>query len=334
MERKLILYQRRSRAEANFSIEGIFQTLLPLIRLSLDAELRIAPFFSTGIFSRIRIMIDAMKHPESVFHLTGDILFAGLLRRRSTVILAIHDCGFMSRSNSLKRWILEIFLLRLPVRRAAAVICGSEFTKKEIIHYLGRDPGNIFLIPDPVVLPLRYAPSAFNHEYPTILQVGTSPNKNLIRLAQALKGIACKLVILGVVDHEAKETLIENKIDHEAFAGVTPARVVELYEQCDIVAFCSTYEGFGLPIIEAQTSGRPVVTSKNMPMAEVAGDGAELVDPFDVQSIRDGILRVINDSEYRSQLVSAGLKNCKRFEAAHIANQYLEVYRLVMENRV
>ncbi len=91
-----------------------------------------------------------------------------------------------------------------------------------------------------------------------------------------------------------------------------------------MLVFVSTYEGFGLPILEAQAMGRPVVTSNIMSMPEVAGDGACLVDPCDVTILHQVLLRVINDSSYRNTLVRNGFENVKRFRskkiAAHIWN--------------
>ena len=70
-----------------------------------------------------------------------------------------------------------------------------------------------------------------------------------------------------------------------------------------MLTFVSTYEGFGLPILESQATGRPVVTSNVSSMPEVAGDAACLVNPYDADSIREGILRVINDDAYRKDLM-------------------------------
>jgi glycosyltransferase involved in cell wall biosynthesis len=99
------------------------------------------------------------------------------------------------------------------------------------------------------------------------------------------------------------------------------------------VVFASTYEGFGMPIVEANATGRPVVTSNIGPMPEVAGSAACLVDPFDCSSIREGIVRVIGDADYRSHLVAGGFENVKRFQADVIAAQYAAVYREVFLRR-
>jgi len=98
------------------------------------------------------------------------------------------------------------------------------------------------------------------------------------------------------------------------------------YRECDLVVFASSYEGFGLPILEANATGRPVVTSNVCSMPEVAGGAACLVDPFDVASIRAGVNRVLSDPAYRESLIVAGFENAKRFGAARIARAYADVY--------
>ena len=96
-----------------------------------------------------------------------------------------------------------------------------------------------------------------------------------------------------------------------------------------MLMFASTYEGFGLPIVEANAVGRPVVTSNLSPMPEVAADAACLVDPHDVGSIRVGVKRIINDGLYRESLVAAGYRNAQRFRPATVAGNYALLYRQV-----
>ena len=117
------------------------------------------------------------------------------------------------------------------------------------------------------------------------------------------------------------------KIEYSSAANLSVDEMVKEYINCDLCTFVSTYEGFGLPIVEAQATGRPVVTSNILSMPEVAGEAACLVDPFNVSSIRAGILKVINDSVYRDWLVQCGFENVKRFRPETIAKQYINVYR-------
>jgi len=108
--------------------------------------------------------------------------------------------------------------------------------------------------------------------------------------------------------------------------NLTYEEIIKCYEDCDILCFASTYEGFGMPIIEAQAVGRPVITSTVASMPEVAGEGAYLVDPYSVTSIKKGIEKVIYDTAYRNELIRTGKENIKRFEVGKIASQYLKIY--------
>ena len=108
---------------------------------------------------------------------------------------------------------------------------------------------------------------------------------------------------------------------------MTDAELVEAYRRCDMVVFASLYEGFGLPVLEAQATGRPVITSNISAMPEAAGDGALLVDPYSVEAIRAAVLRIKNEPQLREQLVRKGLENVGRFRAAAVAERYAEVYR-------
>jgi glycosyltransferase involved in cell wall biosynthesis len=105
--------------------------------------------------------------------------------------------------------------------------------------------------------------------------------------------------------------------------------MIQKYVECDIMTFVSTYEGFGMPILEAQSTGRVVITSNISSMPEVAGLGAHLVDPMDVTSIRNGIVKLINNSTYRNELIANGYENIKRYNPDLIASMYEDIYCVV-----
>jgi glycosyltransferase involved in cell wall biosynthesis len=91
--------------------------------------------------------------------------------------------------------------------------------------------------------------------------------------------------------------------------------------------FASLYEGFGLPILEAQAMGRPVITSNFGAMKEAAGEGALLVDPYSVDEIRAAILRIKNEPALREDLIAKGLRNAAKFSATAVANSYAQIYK-------
>ena len=118
------------------------------------------------------------------------------------------------------------------------------------------------------------------------------------------------------------------------FLGHVPtADLVGLYNLAEALAFPSLYEGFGLPAIEAMACGTPVITSRRGSLVEVAGNAAQFVDPLEVESIVEGLHRVLNDAAWREELRVKGLAQASRFSWALAAAETLGVYRLVAHPR-
>jgi glycosyltransferase involved in cell wall biosynthesis len=159
--------------------------------------------------------------------------------------------------------------------------------------------------------------------------VGTGWNKNLEGVIEALKGLPCRLRIIGPVSERQKRLLQDSRIDYECLGRVSDEELIHAYRDCDALIFVSLVEGFGLPILEAQMTGRPVITSNCSSMPEVAGDGALLVDPKQPSEIRLAVERMISDPTLRQQLIRNGSQNVSRFSAATVAAKYLELYQEV-----
>jgi len=319
-------FMRRSEPGAH-SIERLFED----IRSHLPGDIRVTvcenKFPSKGLVKRIYDMIRAGRHQGDVNHITGDVHFLTYLLNHRRTILTIHDCVLLERFYGIKHWLLWLFWYWLPSRRCACMTVISEATRQQALRHLKCDPAKIHVIYNNVSEEFRPFPKTFNAISPRILQIGTGPNKNIERVAEALSGMDCRLVIIGHLSLKQIHILKYFQIHYENHVNLSRQALVEQYNLCDFVVFVSIYEGFGLPIVEANAVGRPVVTSNIWSMPEIARDAACLVDPFDVASIRGGLDKVIGDPAYRAHLVQAGFKNVKRFEVNFIAGQYAQLYR-------
>ena len=288
-----------------------------------------AKFHSKGFFKRLFITIQSAFNQGDINHITGDIHFIALFLKKEKTVLTVHDIGSILNKTGFKVKILRFFWFTMPFARVKYITVISEFTKKEILDNFNVNPGKISVIPDCVSAKISYSEKTFNTEKPNILQIGTKTNKNIERLIPALSDINCKLTIIGKLSENQILLLKKHKIDYENFFNLPFLVLLNLYKKADLVTFVSTYEGFGVPILEAQASGRPVITSNISPMKDVAGNGALLVSPNSVEEIKSAVNRLINDSDLRFSLIKNGLENVKKYSAKSVADQYYNLYKSV-----
>ncbi|WP_018623036.1 glycosyltransferase family 4 protein [Spirosoma luteum] len=266
---------------------------------------------------------------SDVFHITGDVHYTALALPGSRTVLTIHDCSTLvtNQGRPFRYAFFWLFWYYFPIRRASVVTAVSDKTRQELINYVGRVAQKVIVVPNGYDPAFRHRPALFQTSHPVLLQVGTAPNKNLLRIITALEGISCTLLLVGPLSGTIQQALQQRLIDYRQFENLSRAEVVQLYADCDIVTFVSTYEGFGMPLLEANAVGRVVITSINSPMYDQAPDSAHFVDPLDIEAIRQGILRLITDAAYRQKLVKAGLLNAQHHTAATAAFHYRSLYQ-------
>jgi glycosyltransferase involved in cell wall biosynthesis len=265
-----------------------------------------------------------------VYHITGDIHYVACLLPPKRTVLTILDCQILDRLSGWRRAVVRYFWYTLPAKRAAQITVISSETKTRLLEYIDYPAERIHVIPVSVSELYQPHPKAFHCECPRILQIGTKANKNVPRLVQALRGLNCHLDIVGPVDDTLKSLLQECGVQWTGWGRLSDEELLQRYHEADIVAFVSTSEGFGMPIVEAQRVERVCITSNCSSMPEVAGDGACLVDPRDVDAIRAGFDRILASVAYRDQLLEHGRANCRRFDAAEISEQFAKIYESLL----
>lgn len=244
---------------------------------------------------------------------------------KQKTVLTVHDTVFLNNvKNPAKRFFKWLFWLYLPLKLADKTVCISTETKRRILTHIRSD--KISVIHNPVDDLFKYSEKAFNEKKPVILHIGTGWNKNLNRTVQALSGISCHLRIIGKIDNKTENLLKKYKIEYSNDFNLTDMEIVREYINCDIVNFPSEYEGFGMPVIEGQKTGRVVVASRIEPLIEVSGNAVEFVNPTDIQSIRQAYINIISNKNHRENLIENGLKNVERFSTQIIAEQYMKLY--------
>lgn len=309
-----------------FSVERMFADLRAAMPPSITVTLRVNRFMSKGVLRRVVDAFGARRRSGAVNHILGDVHYLAWLLPRRRILLTILDCVSLERLSGPHRWLFWFLWYWGPVKRAAQITVISEFSRQALLRWVHYPPERIHVIPPPLSPEFVHTPLASRIGQPRLLQVGTDPNKNLLRVIESLTHLPVTLVIIGVLGPVELDALAQRDIDYENHVDLSRAELVEQYHRADLLVFVSTYEGFGVPIIEAQAVGRPVVTGNVCAMPEAAGGAACLVDPFDAADIRRGICRVLDDPAYAAELVERGLENASLYSLDRIALRYEAIY--------
>jgi len=323
-----ILYVYRN-ASFGYSIGRSFNPIEEAMKEHAMVDSIVLPGEGYSLSSLVKNCLAVRKkiheYSYDIIHITGQEHYLIPFLPRKKVVTTVHDLGFTNHGRGVSgrlKWLLFVYTLRFSGRLTSI----SEKSRKEVIDKCHIPAGNVLVIPNCVNPSLKFRPKQLNAECPQILHIGLMPNKNLDNTILALKGMPCKLRIVGPQSDfiPYKEKLEEAGIDYCLASNLSDAEIEQEYDNCDIVNFPSFYEGFGLPIVEGQAVGRVVVTSNLSPMKEIAGDGAVLIDPYSVMSLKAGYSAAIRDYE---AIVERGRLNVhSRFDVFLIAQQYYNVY--------
>jgi glycosyltransferase involved in cell wall biosynthesis len=239
-------------------------------------------------------------------------------------------------------------------RKATRILTVSEASKHDILRFFAVPPDKVEVVYNAIDERFWDTPAEddvarvrerfqLHHKY--VLYVGNiKPHKNLVRLIEAFDGLRrlgfddVKLLIIG--DQISKLPALRRavhryKLHKEVrFLGyVNDETLAILYRLASLFVFPSLYEGFGLPPLEAMACGAPVVTSNVSSLPEVADDAAVLVNPYEVDSIVEGMRRVLSDPALAADLRQKGLVRARHFSWERSVTRTLDIYRLVAQDR-
>lgn len=291
-----------------------------------------SPFFWTKLRLSISMLFDA---PDMLFMPAN---FLPLLHPRRTVA-TIHGLEFEYYPEAFAPSHLSYLRsgTRRVVRSAKKIIVPTNAGKEDLVKFYKADPNKIIVIHHGVNPQVAY-----HHRYPPIdeqyiLFVGKLEKKknvrSIVKAFAVLKEkhkIPHKLVLVGSpgfgyheIQKEIDGTLYKTDIVLTGY--ISQEEKESFFKYADVFVFPSLYEGFGMPILEAQLRQVPVVTSQIPSITEVAGDGALFVDPASVEQLTEAVLTVVSDDATRADLIAKGLKNAQKYSWFKCAKETLEV---------
>ena len=289
------------------------------------------PSRAVDALARFGVGADRLVGGCDVFHLTD---YAWLRPTRAPLVATVHDVLFLELPRcytaDMRRGLLAF--TRRVVRSAARIVVPSVRAKSGLVERLGADPARVDVVPHaPRDLP--DVPAA-REARPYLLTVGTlEPRKNHARLLDAYarlraSGVEVDLVVAGApgwLDDDIRARLAASPgVRYEG--AVSDERLGALYRGAVALAYPSLGEGFGLPVLEGLHLGVPVVTSAGTACADVAGESALLVDPYDVDALADGLARILSDRALRDDLVRRGRARAAAFTWTRTAEATRESY--------
>lgn len=312
------------------------------------------PFLPSSFgWMHVRLLPALLRHPVDVFHFPFHTI--PLIRNWKTVV-SINDITYEVHPEWYPvRGVLGMRLLsRYAARRADRILTCSHATRRDIVRYYGVPEERVRVtyygvdrrfmrIEDsPAIQKVRAAYARPGEKM--ILYVGSiHRRRNIDRLLRAFRQVRerigdGRLVLVGKVEYVgqdlgalARDLGIEG---HVVFADyIRDEDLVLLYNAADLFIFPSSYEGFGLPVLEAMACGTPVITAGNSSLAEIAGEAAILIDPHDIDEMAEAMCDILTDGRLRDELRVKGLAQASTFSWERTTRETLQAYEEVAAGR-
>jgi len=322
-----------------------FDFLLPL-----NFEIKILRWPLPFLWTQMRLAYEVWRHKPDVLFIPVHILPFGAPRNS---IVAIHglEYEYFPEYYSFRRCFYLHWSTKSAVKRARKIIAISENTRQDLIKLYGVEEEKISVVHhgvsskifnDPLQLVDAGRANPNNQtKKPYLLYVGRiETKKNVQGILEAYKilkekyKIPHELILAGVpgfgyekIKSQIKDLLeIRNlNLDIKEVGYISNDEKHKLLTEASIFLSPSFYEGFGLPILEAQAMGVPVVTSLGSCLPEIAGQGALFVNPRSSIEIAEAVKQIIDDSNLRDRLRQSGFENIKRFSWEKCAEQTLKI---------
>jgi glycosyltransferase involved in cell wall biosynthesis len=277
------------------------------------------------------------------------------LAYRGRLIVTIHDLihvDFPEYAASLSSRIYARPMLKLAASKARHIIADSEFTKSQIVEYLGASSGKITVVLLGVEAQFNERPhqeavdrisKGLGVARPYLLFVSNlKPHKNLEALLKAItimrgrKRLDHMLVVLGDDrrwrDATGQRVAELGLSEHVRIVPHVDSELLPwLYAGAEAFVMPSLIEGFGLPVLEAMACGTPVICSRAASLPEVGGDAVMYFDPHSPEELAAAIEKVLSSSDLQSEMKRKGLARAKLFSWEECARKHLEIYRRILE---
>lgn len=304
------------------------------------------------LFEQTRLPGLLRSHGVDVVHSLG---YVGPWYPKVPHVVTIHDLihvGFADHMPTSRRLTLQV-AVRGVAKRADRIITVSESSRRQIVADMPAVASKVVVVHEAARPGLRPAADAAEvaadravlgsygvADRYVVAFSSKSPSKNVPALVEAMATLAdlpWQLVLVGHVPDsgEVAAAIARSGVaDRIVTTGYVPDdHVAPLLRNAAVFAFPSLYEGFGLPILDAQAVGVPVACSDVASLPEVAGDGAALFDPTDPASMAAALRRLLSDAAVGRDLVEQGRANVSQYSWRRAAEETTAVYRAVDENR-
>jgi glycosyltransferase involved in cell wall biosynthesis len=271
-----------------------------------------------------------------------------LLARCPTFL--IHHGSYEGYPQAFSWWKLNKAraIYTLSAKRATTVCTVSEYSKRDMVQFYGMPPERIHVVPDGVDTRIfhpitdrerlvKWRTNEFGSDLPFIVYVGKPTERrnlsSLIRAFGALKrgrGIPHKLLIAGADlpgTSPFRKIIIEEGLSDEVFVRgyVGHNEMPLVYNSADVFVYPSSYEGFGMPVLEAMACGTPVIALDNTAFPEFAGGVAHLLKDAKIATLKDGIDAVLSNPTWRAQMSQDGPRRAAAYDWHLVTQRYLEL---------